>query len=132
MDILALFVDVDDFCRAFHSRGRQPRLAVGATRNRPGRLALSEVLAIVIAFHASHYRTFKHYYREHVGRQLRAEFPGLPSYSRFVELIPTTLLPLASYLHTRYGQPTGIAFVDSTPIAVCHNRRIPQHKVFAG
>jgi hypothetical protein len=30
------------------------------------------------------------------------------------------------------GQQTGLAFVDSTPIAVCHNKRIGHHKTFAG
>jgi hypothetical protein len=64
--------------------------------------------------------------------QGRAEFPGLPSYNRFVELIPMALLPLCGYLQTRKGQPTGIQFIDSSPIRVCHNRRISSHQVFAG
>jgi hypothetical protein len=62
----------------------------------------------------------------------RAEFPGLPSYTRFVELVPLTLLPLCAYLQTRKGQPTGIQFMDSLPLRVCHSRRIGSHKVFAG
>ena len=40
------------------------------------------------------------------------------------------LAPLWCYLHTRFGACTGIAFVDATTPAVCHNLRIPQHKVF--
>jgi len=35
-----------------------------------------------------------------------------------------------AYLKTRLGQNKGIAFIDSTPIAVCHNRRIQNHQVF--
>jgi hypothetical protein len=35
-------------------------------------------------------------------------------------------------LHTRKGRCTGIAFIDSTPLAVCHNRRLKAHRVFAG
>jgi hypothetical protein len=62
----------------------------------------------------------------------RAEFPGLPSYTRCVELIPLALLPLCAYLETRKGQPTGLQFIDSLPIRVCHNRRISSHQVFAG
>ena len=36
------------------------------------------------------------------------------------------------YLQTRFGQPTGIAFIDSTSIAVCGNKRIKRNRVFAG
>jgi hypothetical protein len=43
-----------------------------------------------------------------------------------------TLLPLCADLPTRQGQTTGIQFLDSLPIRVCHNRRIGSHKVFAG
>jgi Transposase DDE domain len=41
-------------------------------------------------------------------------------------------VPLTCYLRLRKGRCTGIAFVDSTPLAVCHNRRIRAHRVFAG
>lgn len=37
---------------------------------------------------------------------------------------------LACFLNTRKGQMTGIAFVDSTPIEVCHPSRARSHKVF--
>jgi hypothetical protein len=63
---------------------------------------------------------------------LRAEFPGLVSYTRFVEYIPTVLLPLCGYLRHCFGTCTGISFVDATALAVCNNRRIGQHKVFRG
>ena len=45
-------------------------------------------------------------------------------------MIPTALVPLCVYLHTRKGQATGIAFIDATSLVVCHNRRIQSHKVF--
>jgi transposase len=89
-------------------------------------------MTILVWFHASHYRTFKHFYLGSVLPGKRAEFPGLPSDTRFVELVPMTLLPLCAYLQTRKGQATGIQFIDSLPIRVCHNRRIPSHQVFAG
>jgi hypothetical protein len=41
-------------------------------------------------------------------------------------------VPLCNYLHTRKGRCTGITFADSTPLAVCHNKRIARHKVFDG
>jgi len=63
---------------------------------------------------------------------LTDEFPHLVSYNRFVELIPSVLIPLCAYLRSCYGECTGISFIDSTPLAVCHNRRIGRHRTFAG
>jgi hypothetical protein len=77
------------------------------------------------------YRDFKTYYTQFVQVYLRAEFPKLVSYSRFVELIPSVLVPLCAYLQSCYGECTGISFIDSTPLTVCHNRRIGRHRVFA-
>jgi hypothetical protein len=133
MDIVAIFCDMDDFCRSLLST-ETPQLPARCmpSPRRANSLSLSEVMTILVWFHASHYRTFKHFYLGLVLPGKRAEFPGLPSYSRFVELIPMTLLPLCAYLKTRKGQPTGLQFIDSLPIRVCHNRRIHSHKVFAG
>jgi transposase len=94
-------------------------------------LILSEIMTIIVWFQQSSYRTFKDYYLKEVCQHLRSEFPNLVSYNRFVELMPTALVPLCYYLQTRKGQSVGVAFIDSLPIAVCHNRRIPSHKVFA-
>ena len=133
MDIVTIFCDIDDFCRSLLA-AKYPQLPARSGPHPRGAhsLSLSEVMTILVWFHASHYRTFKHFYLGSVLPGKRAEFPGLPSYTRFVELIPMTLLPLCAYLPTRKGQPTGIQFIDSLPIRVCHNRRIPSHKVFAG
>jgi hypothetical protein len=124
---------MDDFCRSLLT-ARLPALPSGSTPHprRANSLSLSEILTILVWFHASHYRTFKHYDLDSVRVGKRAEFPGLPSYTRCVELIPLALLPLCAYLETRKGQPTGLQFIDSLPIRVCHNRRISSHQVFAG
>ena len=54
------------------------------------------------------------------------------SYSRFVRLMKRAVVPLLFYLKVNQGSCTGISFVDSTPIKVCHNRRIERHKTFKG
>jgi transposase len=132
MDIVTIFCDIDDFCRSLlASEHLQLPTHPGPKNARGCALSLSEVMTILVWFHASHYRTFKHFYLGSVLPGKRAEFPALPSYTRFVELIPMTLLPLCAYVQTRKGQPTGLQFIDSLPIRVCHNRRISSHKVFA-
>jgi hypothetical protein len=107
------------------------QLTEGKQRQRAGQLCASEIMTILIHFHQSHYRTFKAYYTEHVQVYLTSEFPHLVSYSRFVALIPTMLVPLLAYLQSRYGACTGISFIDSTALAVCDPKRIHQHRVFA-
>lgn len=130
--ILPLFADLDDFCQSFEPTYQTLQLAAATRRrHRQSALILSEILTIIVYFQQSSYRTFKDYYLKEVCHHLRDEFPNLVSYNRFVELMPQALIPLCFYLQTRKGQSVGIAFIDSLPIAVCHNRRIPSHKVFA-
>ena len=54
------------------------------------------------------------------------------SYARFVALMESMGVPLYVFLRVSMGPCTGISFVDSTPLAVCHNRRIERHRVFEG
>jgi hypothetical protein len=131
--LIAMFCDIDDFCKAFEPIYDRHLLHMGQRhRTRQTALALSEILTLLVYFHWSHYRTFKHYYTEYVAVHLRPYFPPLGSYPRFVAYLPRAVVPLCCYLSTRKGRCTGIAFIDSTPLAVCDNHRIATHKVFAG
>jgi hypothetical protein len=87
-------------------------------------------MTILIGFHQSNYRNFKAYYQNKVQGDWQQAFPGLVSYQRFVEWMPSALLPLCAYLRSCFGSCTGISFMDSTSLKVCHNRRIQQHRVF--
>ena len=131
MSLLELFYHVDTFCQAFLPHWDQTLRAHGQrTRRRAGQFAMSEIITILVYFHQMRFRDFKTYYLAYVLGHLRGEFPQAVSYQRFVELMPTTLGPLCAYVQTCYGACTGISFVDSTPLAVCHNRRIGRHRVF--
>ena len=101
-------------------------------RHRASRLSVSEIITLLIHFHQSHYRDFKSYYLCHVNQNLRAEFPTLLSYNRLIALIPSVFAPLCAYLQSQRAESTGIGFIDSTPIIVCHPKRIYSHKVFKG
>lgn len=133
MELTSLFYLVDEFCKGFEPEWRQHLLDSGETKRfRRTRLTLSEVLTIVIHFHQSNHRTFKHYYQEYVSVHLRSEFPELVSYSRFVELTQAAAIPLLVLLTSLLGTPTPANFIDSTTLKVCHNRRIRRHRVFKG
>ncbi|MDR2659312.1 MAG: IS982 family transposase, partial [Spirochaetaceae bacterium] len=125
--ITRIYCDVDDFCKVLEAYCKAHCLP-GDQKNSwfpASRLSLGEVMTIAILFHLSGYRCFKWYYHECVRKQLSSYFPRPVSYNRFVELMSYSALPLALYNQFfRRGKPTGIGFIDSTPVKVCHNRRI--------
>ena len=107
--LLELFCHVDDFCKAFLPHWNKQLLSARRPRGRRPGLCMSEIMTILIHFHQSNYRNF---YLEHVMTHLRNEFPGLVSYNRFVELIPSVIVPLALYLRCAcLGTCTDITFI---------------------
>ena len=131
MSIRRLFCHVDDFCQWLTTWENARLLGVTRKRGPAPRMSMSEVMTILIHFHQPHYRDFNAYYRQHVCKHMRSEFPALVSYTRFVELMPSALPAMCLYLRVRFGQRTGVSFIDSTTLSVCHNKRIGRHRVFA-
>jgi hypothetical protein len=132
--ITEIFVSIDDFYLKFNKEMEKHQLAdINKKRNRAFTMSPSEVMTIIVLFHLSNFKDMKHFYLIYVKDHLKAEFPRTVSYNRFVELMQSVIFPLAIYLKTQQmGHCTGISFVDSTPLRVCHNRRIHSHKVFSG
>jgi Transposase DDE domain len=131
--LVELFCDVDDFCRVFIPLWEQQCLENGSRKRlRPCRMNPSEIMTILIAFHMSNQRNFKNFYLGIIGVYHRQDFPELLSYTRFLGVMSSVMVPLCSYFTSLKGQPTGIEFIDSTSIKVCHNIRIPRNKVFDG
>ena len=129
-DLTSLYCNVDDFWKNFQSEWAKHLIDSGKAKRGPEpELSVSEMMTIVILFHQSNYRTFKHFYG-HLSDHFRSYFPKLISYDRFVHKMKTLFIPLFAYLLRHAGVITGIAFIDSTSIAVCHNKRIRRNKVF--
>lgn len=133
LDITEIFCDVDDFCQVFEPLLNQMLLPeVSGQKVLKSRLTLSEIMTILIGFHGSRYRTFKDFYNLQVIPGWSKAMPNLVSYNRFVELMSRALLGLCCYFQScRLGSVTGVSFIDSTGIKVCHNNRVQSHKVFA-
>ena len=131
MSLTQLFCDADDFCQRFLPEWEKTQLEDGSIkRRRKSSLSSSEIITIVVCYHQSGYKTFKWFYERYVCQRLRSAFPGLVSYNRFIEFLPTILIPLTCFMQSRCRPGNGIAFIDSTPLRVCENIRIPRHKTF--
>ncbi|ABM03347.1 transposase, IS4 family [Psychromonas ingrahamii 37] len=133
INLTDIFCDVDDFCNVFIPEWEACLISNGGIKRRRVKcMNNAEIMTIIISFHQSHYRDFKNYYLGYVARHLKEYFPSLLSYTRFIEVMPSVIIPLNTYLTTLFGKPTGIAFVDSTKFAVCHSIRAKRNKVFNG
>jgi hypothetical protein len=95
-------------------------------------MSTSEIMTIVVSFYMSYYRDFKNYYLKYVSLVYENEFPNLLSYTRFFAGMPRVNVPMCAYFTLLKGKPTGLEFIDSTSIKVCHNIRIPRHKTYDG
>lgn len=130
---IAVFCETDDFCKAYEEYCTHSLLMTKGEILPKSRMSLSEIMTILIMFQLSNYRTFKWYYIKEVMKHQKADFPNLVSYNRFVEIMRFALVPLLLYtIKARFGKCSGISFIDSTPLKVCDNHRIFQHKVFDG
>lgn len=131
--IVEIFCDMDDFYKTYCETFSCWILPFPERkRRRESQMAASEIMTILVLFHLSHYRTFKDFYIQCVEKELKEYFPTIVSYQRFVEIEHSVLSPLTAYLLSKTGKRTNFYYLDSTALAVCHNKRIYNHKVFKG
>lgn len=131
-----IFCIVDDFCLEFEKAKEGhviKKNSAQKSRNRKFCMSDSEVITILIFFHAGQFRNLKHFYINYVKVHLKNEFPKTVSYNRFVELQQKATIPMAVFLKTCcMGTCTGVSFIDSTPLRACHIKRERSNKVFKG
>lgn len=131
--LIQIFCMVDDFCQEYSSQINQHELPAKAKRkNLPEpALSISEIMTIEILYHLSGHKCFKYYYKQMVEPAFKEYFPNLVSYNRFVELKPRINLYLFAFINLcLLGLSTGVSYIDSTKLVVCHNLRIHSNKVF--
>jgi hypothetical protein len=85
MEIGAVFCGIDDCCLQVESGWQPPLMLHPRHRHRGTTLALSEVMAILVWFPLSGYRTLKTFYLQQLCRHYTWAFPHPVSYPRFGE-----------------------------------------------
>jgi hypothetical protein len=134
--IIEVFITADDFCKVFEDDFNKKQLIPSdgpKIRNRNAGLSESEIITLIIAFQGGQFRNFKHFYLHYVSVYLKNDLPGLVSYNRFFELSHLSAIGFMLFIHyCCRGECTGISFIDSTVLRVCHNKRIKRNKIFKG
>lgn len=135
-NLVEIFYLVDEFCKEFE-RVREGHLLKKdngkKSRKRQFTMSDSEVITIMICFHVGGFRYLKHFYIHYIQEHCQRDFPHTVSYNRFVELQEKALVPMTLFLQLCcLGKCTGISYIDSTPLKVCHIKREHSHKTFKG
>lgn len=133
--LIQIFCDCDDFYKNYEQFIVNTSLLDGKSpkANRKPTLHTSEIMTLLILYHLTGIKCFQYYYTDVVQKHFQGYFPNIVSYTRFIELIPRSLLPLWLFVNTcRTGQETGFYFADSKKLPVCDNLRIKRNKVFKG
>lgn len=134
--VIEIFCLADDFCKEFEKAKQGHEMGCDSKkkrRNRKFKMSDSEIITILVIFHLKGFRNLKHFYINYVQKHMQQEFPETVSYNRFVELQRKAFMPMCILMKTMcMGSCTGISFIDSTPLRVCHIRREKQHRVFEG
>ena len=125
-DLTEIFYLCDEFYKHFSRALIAKQIGPPPIRSR---LSISELMTLVIAFHSSGFHDLKHFYL-YIKLHHRRAFPGLVSYSRFVELIPRCTIYVFALMESLRASSSEVAFIDATSLAVCKNKRIYSHKVF--
>jgi hypothetical protein len=124
--ITEIFCIADDFCKEFAIEFKNIQLQPDdgrRHRNRSPEMSDSEIITVLMLFHFGAFHNFNHFYLFYIGEHLKKEFPKQLSYNRFLEIEHRVFVPMMFFLNTVcFGKCTGITFVDSTKIAVCHNK----------
>ena len=131
-DITVIFYLVDEFCKIYRQWQEHRLVCNNQIRLRDHLMTLSEMLTIMIIYHLSPCREFKSFYHYFLTNKHKSDFNKFLSYNRFVELMPTLLIPLICLLHCLQGSKEGIYFIDSTKMQICNNKRTGSNRVFRG
>lgn len=132
--LIVIFCEIDDFCKELDQYSKH-RLLSGphkGERGPDGGLAISEIMTILVMFQMAKFRNFKTFYEGFLKMYWRHYFPYMPSYARFIVLMKRAIFPMTLFTHLKGGRKSGIYYIDSSCLPVCHLKRSKRHKTFDG
>lgn len=87
--VTEIFVMADEFCKVFNQmqkrRGLNPSNTGKRHNFRSNRMSDAEIMTILIIFHMSNHKCFKHFYLNEICINKRHLLPNVVSYNRFTE-----------------------------------------------
>lgn len=131
-DTTHLFCFIDDFCKKREQEKNEHLIANGQPIIKPTRapnLTEAEVLTITLLYYQGVFHSFKAFYKFMLEHH-KNDFPNMPTYERFIILKQRILPLLLDLFNCILTKTSDHAYIDSTAIRVCNNKRTGSHKVF--
>lgn len=130
--LIELFLNVDDLHKSYIAYQQRRGTTYLPNTKLPTQLNGSEICTILVAYHYSDYKCFVYYYRELILNRYASYFPDAPCYESFLSYIPKVadLIYLWLLYSVATSQRTGLYFIDSKKLHVCHLRREKSNRVF--
>lgn len=131
-----IFDQIDNLLKTMSASLRRKLLSdLRPKGGRPSGLSLQAILAFGIFRFATGVKDVKHYHRKLLSSYSQ-ELGRIPNYGNFNTLInqatPYVIFLLQWICYLNKSKQDGLNFMDSTPLKVCENKRIFDHKVCEG
>src|SRR5687768_8963243 len=104
--LVVIFCELDDFCKELDTYSAHYLLEGPAKTSRGPtcKLAMSEMMTILVMFQMMRFRDFKTFYCGFLQVYWRSYFTHLPSYQRFIELMQRAAFPMALFAQLKSGK----------------------------
>lgn len=128
-----IFDQIDNLLKTMSASLRRKLLSdLRPAGGRPSGLSLQAILAFGIFRYATGVKDVKHYHRKLLSSYSN-ELGRIPNYGNFNTLVnqatPYVIFLLQWIFYVNKSRQDGFYFMDSTPLKVCENKRIFDHKV---
>lgn len=128
-----IFDQIDDLLKAMSASLKRKLLSdLKPKGGRPSGLSLQAILAFGIFRFAAGVKDVKHHHRKLLSSYSK-ELGKIPNYGNFNALMnqatPYVIFLLQWICYVNRSKQEGLHFMDSTPLKVCENKRIFDHKV---
>jgi len=131
--LVRIFCEIDDFCKELYQYSTHyflPSPKQKQRRGPPCGLSVSEIMTVLVFFQSSRYRDFKNFYTQCLETYWKPYFPQLPCYARFIAIMNRAIFPMTLFTQLKNSKRTGIYYIDSSCLPVCHLKRSRRHKTF--
>jgi hypothetical protein len=135
-DLITLFVTIDTFFKTLTPKAKKKYLPLRHKRGRKPLLSTSELITLALFRYYVGISDVKHYHKFLLSHYATWFPKRIPNYQNFNaqlnQITPIVIVLLQWIMYATRRKQDSLHFLDASSVKVCHNKRIPSHKVCKG